>query len=419
MLPKLKNHTDDYLDGRITSTQASWISSLLTAGAAIGSFVFGYLVDAIGRRRAVLSLAVPSLLGYILLCTVRKVEALYFIRFIIGMSVGGALTIIPLYVTEIPGKSIRGVVSLMVTSSGGLGGVLIYAIGPYVKILTFNMILLTPPIIFAVSFFFFGEETAHYHVKCGNIDEARKTLEKIRSENDDIDDELKEIIKKCEEQEGSIKDSLLSKPTLKAFAIAIGLVLFQQLTGMECVQFYSQEIFKLTGSSLKPAICSIITGVTHFVAHFSVSLIAEKFNRKTLLYVSAIGITLVEVPLGIFCYLQDHGHNVESFKLMPVICLVLFVIFYNLGMGPLAFTIAAEIFPARCKHTAISITIFFRWVVIFFLTKFFRDIVDGLGIGACFLMFSGFACCSILFIKFVVIETRGKTLEQIRDRFNK
>lgn len=202
----------------------------------------------------------------------------------------------------------------------------------------------------------FAVETPHYYVMIGKPEMARLSLEKLRSKDDNIDQELKEIEQTiAETKDIKIFDMLGTRQMKSGFLIAFGLLFFQQLTGIYCIQFYNQGIFEMTGSRLSPEICSIIIGLLQFFSGFVSSVVMERFPRKTLLYFSAAGMALSELPLGLYFYLLQNGFNMDSWSFLPLLTMSVFILTYNSAFGPLPFIISAELYPAACKGVAVSI----------------------------------------------------------------
>ncbi|KAJ8926411.1 hypothetical protein NQ314_021197 [Rhamnusium bicolor] len=304
------------------------------------------------------------------------------------------------------------------------GQLFTYCLGPYVSVSIFNFVSAIFPALFLILFTLLGEETPYYYIRIGEYKLAKETLKKFRSTANDeeleIENDLSMIQRKMEEQsKGTLLDIFRSKGLIKALIMAEGLLLLQQLTGVNAVLFYSQTIFSETVSGIDAEVCSIIIGAVHFVCSFIAPLILDRLNRTFLLLVSTIGLMACETLLGVYSYLKHHGENVDSWSFLPIITLTLYMIFFMAGMGPMPWFILAEIFPVRLKTIVSSSVACTNWMLGFFVTKYFGDMKDAIGLAQSFWIFAG--CCALgaLFIKFYVIETRGKSLEEIQDILNK
>ncbi|XP_063918677.1 facilitated trehalose transporter Tret1-like [Zophobas morio] len=417
ILPKLNvTDVDDIPFGRqITAEENSWIGSLLSLGAVFGPFIYGYLADKIGRKFTLMSIGIPFLVAYLMLAFSEIVELYYVARIIIGVAIGGVFTVIPMYTGEIAEDSNRGALGSVMNVLLTFGLLFSYSVGAYAPMVAYNVILAVVPGAFMVLFFFVAPETPHYLVAKGDLDAASQCLRKLRG-SDKIDDELDDIKTQIEQsKEGSITDLFKSKGLIKALIITLALVGFQQLSGINAVLFYAQIIFNASGGGIPSEVSSIIIGAVLFGTSFVTPLFVDKLGRKILFYFSAVGMVISEVPLGLYFYLKDDGSNVDDISWLPVVSLIVYIITYNCAFGPLPWAVMSELFPSNVKSTASSITSAFCWFISFLITKFFSQIVDGIGMGPSFWMFAGFCVLAFFFTLFVVIETKGKSFEEIQE----
>lgn len=413
--PKLTNFDDSPFDLPLTPDQTAWISSLLTLGAAIGSVVYCFLADLFGRRFTILSLGLPFLLSYLAMTFVQTIEIYYSARFMAGLAVGGAFAVVPIYIAELADKSNRGALVSLVSCAVSTGILFSYSAGPFISVNMFNLILSVFPASFLISFLVFGSETPQYYILNKEENLAKDTLVRIRRK-EKVDDELLEIKRKIDEQyRGSALEVIKSKSAIKGFIIAVGLLIFQQFSGINSIYFYGQSIFEMSGSSIDPKICPIIVGVVQFASSFTTPFLIDRFGRKFLLIASSLGMILCQISLGTYCYLKDHDVNVDAVSFLPVVTLPLFIFTYNSGCGPTPWIMLSEMFPTRIKTLGTSLATLINWTLAFLTTQYFEDLVNLIGLGESFWLFA--LCCSIdiLFVKYYVIETKGKTLEEIQD----
>lgn len=420
MLSKLKDETDTPFSHALSDEETSWISALLPLGAVFGPFVYGFLADKIGRKLTLLICGVPFLVSYLALAFGTVPWIYYAARFITGLSVGGVFTVIPMYIGEIAEDSNRGALGSSMNCFICTGLLFSYAVGPYVSILVFNLVLAVFPAVYLVLFFFLGPESPHYYVLKEKSAEAKDALHKIRSGgNKAIEEELNEMQEKIKEEgHGTFPDIFRSKGLTKAFLISVGLVSFQQFSGVNAILFYAQTIFKEAGTTLDPEICSIIIGCTQFATSFLTPLVIEKLGRKILLLISAVGMTISEVPLGVYCYLKDDDKDVSSISFLPILCLIAYIITYNMAFSSIPWAMMGELFPANVKSVASSSTAAICWFLGFFITKYFESVSKSIGMGQCFWIFGGCCAVSVPFCLFYVIETKGKSLREIQNDLN-
>lgn len=139
------------------------------------------------------------------------------------------------------------------------------------------------PIPFLISMLLIPE-TPRWYVSRGKEDRARKALQWLRGKKADVEPELKGILKTHNESERHATNNglmaLLKKCNLKPLSISLGLMLFQQFSGINAVIFYSQEIFISAGTTLDGSTCSIIIGIMNFAATFIATILIDRLGRK-------------------------------------------------------------------------------------------------------------------------------------------
>ncbi|XP_057657856.1 solute carrier family 2, facilitated glucose transporter member 6-like [Diorhabda carinulata] len=418
VMPKIQNlSSDSPFDRAITDTEISWMTSLVVLGSCCGCWMFGFLTSTIGRRFSTIILGVPMATSYLLMAIFRTVPVYYVARFIMGFTLGGGNIVSMTYASEISSQSNRGVISTVAGTSLAIGTLFCYSIGPWVSVTELNIILSVFPLITIAICIIFCEESPYYYLVKGEEDLAKKALMTFRPPGTDVDKELEEILIKIEEQKsGNFWKIIKSKSVTKSLFIGNMLLIFQQFTGINGISMYSQSIFDETGSNLSSAVCSIILGALQLTSGSIAPIVVDRFNRRSLMIVSASGMILFEVLLGIYCVVDQVS---SFFKFVPILCLAGFMFSYNFGIGPLCWVVTSEIYAARIKSMAMAFSVFVYYVVGFVVTRYFKAVQNAIGIGALFFIFAG--CCGlcIAFIVFCVIETKGKTLEQIQDRLER
>uniref|UniRef100_W4VS11 Putative sugar transporter n=1 Tax=Phaedon cochleariae TaxID=80249 RepID=W4VS11_PHACE len=420
-IPKLNNATETPWKRMLSAEESSWISSLVILGASVCPFLFGYLSDTIGRKPTLLYLGAPFFLGYVLLGFGQTVELFYVGRFLTGIGVGGVFTLLPMYLAEISEKDNRGAISSSIGCFCCLGLLFSVSLGPFISVQLFNLVLAMPPLIFLLSFFFLAPESPLFLVREEHGDLAAVALRKLGRKEDLITKEILELEAsvKPEEDSSSLMDLFRSTAFIRALVMSMGLFFFQQVSGINAVMFYSQIIFEESGTTLNPEYCTIIVIFTQFLSSFLTPCIVDRYGRKLILLLSAMGMVVAEVPLGTYCYLKRRGASTELCAFVPVMSLAIFIVFFNMGFGPLPWTMLSELLPAKMKSVATAFVSTFVWILSFVVTKYFEQVVSVLGLGETFFVFSGFCLLAGLFSIFYLIETKGKSLQEIQEELSK
>ncbi|CAG9856456.1 unnamed protein product [Phyllotreta striolata] len=416
VIPKLQHPTDDNpFDQPITAAQSSWMTSLMTLGSCTGCCLFGYLAHFLGRRPAMCALNAPMALGYALMALHPTIEVFYVARFLAGLSLGGGQITTLAYNSEISSKTNRGALMTFSAMMVSVGSLLGYCIGPWLSVTTFNLIIAVITIAATLQAVLFCIETPYFYLMKGEEHLAKQSLIAYRGAGVNVDKEIEEIKENIKEQrEGNLSDVIKTKAFVRSFVTATVLLTFQQLTGINGVLMFSQSIFESTGSNFSPAVCSIVLGALQVASGAIGPLVAERFRRRLLLAVSALGMAAAEAVLGVFCVLNDLGNVAPAMNFVPVASLCFFVFSYNFGVGPLCWIVGAEVFSTRVKTWAFSISIITYHGIGFFIAQYFNAVASAIGIGELFFIFAGFCALCILFIRFYLIETKGKSLEEIQ-----
>lgn len=414
--------------GLRSEDEESWTGSLAALGAALGPWAGGWGADRLGRRGVLLCAAAPAALGWALLMAAEhpgldhgaRLGLLYAARLISGAAVGAIYVALPMYIGEMSQPSIRGALGTLMQLIISVGMIIMYGAGPYISPLALSGISLALPILFLVTFFWMPE-TPYQFLEKDDTAGAQKALQWFRDEGADISAELKVMQDAVAEQrksKASMGDLFRTRGNLLALCLSLGLVLFQQLSGINAVLFYGQTIFEQADTGIDAQVSQIVVGAVMIVASCITPLAVDRLGRKPLLLISAVGMAVADVALGAYFYVMDH-QDASSLGWLPVTSLVVYIFVYSPGFGALPWAVMGEIFPTNVKALASSLTASFCWLVAFFITKFFSQISLALGAYTPFWFFA--ACCvaAALFVVFLLPETKGRRLEEIQAILNK
>jgi len=341
-------------------------------------------------------------------------------RFVQGLGVGVVMTAQPMYVGEISTDDCRGALGSFMQLFIVAGILYVYAIGPFVSYMALQWACIVVPIIFAAAFFFMPE-SPYYYIQIGKKTEAINALKYLRGQSDEgVAAEMAEIQANVEDSmknKGSVMDLFKNKGNRKALIISAGLIAFQQLSGINVVLFNAQTIFGDANTGLEPAIATILIGVVQVVSSGITPLIADRLGRKPILLVSGIVMSVGLVTLGAFFYIKNTGEDISSIGWLPVTALIVYNIVYCIGFGPLPWAVLGEMFPGNVKSIASSMVASTCWVLGFLVTFTYPTLKE-LGPHVAFFMYGGFCVAAFLFVLFIVMETKGLSLQQIQDKLN-
>ncbi|XP_059045504.1 facilitated trehalose transporter Tret1-2 homolog [Achroia grisella] len=412
----LINSVGQEADFLLNTKESSLVSSISAIGALISALPVGLLAQKAGRRPTILILSIPFLLSWLLIIFAQGATMLIIGRFIAGLGTGGICVAAPMYIGEIAETAIRGTLGAFFQLFLTIGILFTFIVGGWTHWRTLSIVSAAlPPLLVIV--FWWMPETPQYLLGKNRRRDAEKSLRWLRGPDADLSDELEDMQNEVDAaslQRAGILSIFSHRNTRMAFICSLGLMFFQQFSGINAVIFYTNNIFQSAGSNIQPVIATIIVGVVQTIATYISSLLIEKAGRRILLLQSAaiMGITLI--ILGVYFKLQDSGHNVSSFGWLPLVCLILFITSFSLGFGPIPWMMMGELFTVEYRSAATSISVVVNWFLVFIVTLCFPLMRDAVGIYSCFWFFSGFMVVCVFFVFFLIPETKGKTVSQIQ-----
>lgn len=401
----------------ISEEQFSWIGSAVTLGAACVCIPIGFLISIIGRKLTMLLLVLPFTLGWALLIWATSFEMMLIARFILGISGGAFCVTAPMYTGEIAEKDIRGTLGsffqLMIT----IGILFVYALGAALNVFWLSVVAGTIPLIFGAIFVFMPESPT-YLVSKGKNESAIKSIQWLRGADYNYTAELEEL-KKTDEQikqnPVSIGSALTRRVTIKALIISLGLMFFQQLSGINAVIFYTTDIFRDAQTGIDESLSTIVVGLMQVIATFISVMVVDKLGRRILLLASSAVMAISTVLMGLYFFMQSNDKSsVDNLGWLPVVSLCVFIVMFSIGFGPVPWLMMGELFASDIKGVAGSIAGTTNWVLAFIVTKVFVNLKNALGAGETFWLFSGITFIGFAFVYFCVPETKGKSLNEIQ-----
>lgn len=405
----------------VTANQASWIGALMPLSALCGGILGGALLEPLGRRATVAITALPFLLSYVLIATATHVAMLYVGRALTGLGVGVLSLAIPVYLSEVLESQIRGTLAVLPTTIGNLGILICFLAGSYMRWDQLAALGAAWPILFII-LLWFVPETPRWYMNRGREDEAAQALRKVRGRHANTTAELDTIRHHIIDTRMSRRESLknLTSPLhLRALAIALALMCFQQFSGINAVIFYTVGIFEAAGSSVDSNLCSIIVGVVNLAATLMANVLIDRLGRRVLLIVSSVMMCASLFTLGAFFYIRQSYENSDQESAasrlgwLPLVCFMVYVVAFSLGWGPVPWLYLGEGLPSRIRGPAGSCAAAFSWVCTFVVTKTFNDMQHALGAAGVFWLFGAVTLAGLLFVVPVLTEMKGRSLEEI------
>lgn len=401
----------------VSGNEFAWIGSIPTLGGVISCLIIGAIMDMFGRKTTMLALIIPFSIGWAMIIWPSSVVLLYIGRFLVGFAGGAFFVVAPAYIGEIATNDIRGTLGSCLQLMITVGILFSYVLGEQLTLKTFNIVCAMLPLFFGAVFVWMPE-SPYYCVMKNRVQNAEKSLKWLRGHEYNYDDELADI-KIDHESSTANRVSLLTvinkTATRRGLMVALILLIFTQLSGVNAVIFYTTDIFAQAKSNLKPTTATIIVGVMQVVATFAASLTVDKLGRRFLLITSATVMTCCNIGLGVYFYLSANNYeSLDQLSWLPISSLCIYIIAFSLGLGPIPWVLVGELFSTEAKAIASSLCGSESWLVAFIVTNQFSNVAKSIGKGPTFFGFAGFAAICGIFVFLMVPETKGRSFFEIQ-----
>jgi sugar porter (SP) family MFS transporter len=409
--------TDDF--GLSPFMQGAVVAALLL-GAMIGAGFAGPMSDRMGRRRLIMLAAITFTIGALGAAAAPSAGALVAARFVIGLAVGSAALVVPLYLSEIAPTHIRGAISslnqLMIVI-GILAAFIVNAILASSADWRLMLGLAAVPSVILLIGMFFMPETPRFLVRTGEEEEARDVLEEVTEDDagrDESPERKIEEIQEVEEEEGGLR--LLKEPWVRpALIVAIGLAVFQQFIGINTIIYYAPTTLTSVGFAPDSAIyLNLLIGTLNVVMTIVAIRIIDRVGRKPMLLFGLVGMVTSLTVLGLSSeLLAKPSSSSDPAAIITFICLAGFIVSFAATWGPVVWVMLPEVLPLSVRGTAMGVAVCLHWFANFLVSQTFPIMLDSWGAGPVFLGYAFVGVLAFVFVKAMVPETKGRSLEEI------
>ena len=445
-------------------------------GAMAGNLLAGPMADRFGRKNILIIVAALFTISATWSAMATGYTEFIIARIIGGVGIGGAILIAPIYIAEIAPPKLRGSLVSFNQLNIVLGISVAYFSNYFLVNIegeSWRWMLgveAIPAAIYFLALWTVPKSPRWLIQKLNKVELASKILVKIGGEGY-AEITIKEIQRGVakKEEKGKLADILQSKYAT-IMIIALGIAFFQQITGINAVFYYAPTIFEQAGGSTDSSFLqAIVVGLTNLVFTFVAIWLIDKLGRKPLLLIGTTFMT-VALLMATFAFnnasydfnettlakvsdqevkialagLDGNSYNGQGdlfeavkdrlnedqflvFKrneitnfininaTLVLIAILLYVASFAISLGPVMWTLMSEIFPSKIKGIAISVVGFFNSLVSFSVTQVFPWELSNLGPTVTFALYALLSLCAILFVYKFVIETKGKTLEEVEE----
>ncbi|GGL06570.1 sugar porter (SP) family MFS transporter [Curtobacterium luteum] len=410
----------------LTNLTEGVVTSSLLFGAAIGAMLGGRIADGWGRRKTIILLAVTFFVGTVVCVAAPSFGVMVVGRVLLGLAVGGASTVVPVFLAELAPYEIRGSLSgrneLMIVIGQLAAFVVNAAIGSLWGegdgVWRVMLAVCALPAIALFVGMLRVPESPRWLASAGRGDEALEVLRQIRSEEraraELADIERTNAVEAEVQRESGWRVLLGNKWLVRIVLVGAGIGVAQQLTGINSIMYYGQTVLVESGFQEQAAlIANIAPGVIAVIGGFIAIRNMERINRRTTLILGYSLTTLCHFLIGIASMTLVEGNPARPWVILFLV--VAFVGSMQTFLNIATWVILSEIFPTQIRALGMGIAVFCLWIANAFLGLYFPSIVAATGITGTFFGFAVVGLLALLFIWKFVPESRGRTLEEVEE----
>ena len=396
-------HTSDVFHGSVVMAMALW-------GTVIGAIFGGIPTNEIGRKKTLIWIGVLFLVSAIGSALANDPYTFAFFRFLGGLGIGASTIAAPAYVSEIAPAKDRGRLVSLYQFNIVLGILMAFLSNYLLRDVGENawrwMIgVMAFPSFFYMIIVFAIPESPRWLLSKSRTEDAKKVLQQINP-----DAKIEELIAELhigEDNHSKGETIFLKKyrfPLILAFLIA----LFNQLSGINAFLYYAPRIFAEAGLEESAALMSSIgIGLTNLVFTLFGVFLIDVLGRKVLMYIGSIGYIISLGLVSLAFFLKWEGMAVPIFLFM-------FIASHAIGQGAVIWVFISEIFPNHLRASGQAFGSSTHWVLAAIIPSMVPFLFSTIGAGMVFLIFAVMMVFQLLFVMFLMPETKGKSLEELQ-----
>ncbi len=395
--------------------ESGFMTAAVPLGALVGALLAGRLTERFGRRRVLMLAAALFAVGALSAAMIEAVWMLVLARLVLGLAIGVAAVVSPLFIAEAAPIESRGALVSTYQLAVTFGIVASYATG----------LLITGPgtwrVMFAIGavpglLFLLGllvlPESPRWLVLKGREREATESLTRLRDRAHDVPAEIAEIVRvaNAESDHATGLGALFDPAIRPALIVGMGLFFLQQLSGINAVIYYAPQIFNHAGfdDGTTQTLATVGVGVVNFGVTILAMWLIDRWGRRPLLVAGFIGTAASLLLIAATVLLPG---------LLPdwiiIVALLAYIASFAVSLGPLPYVMMSEIFPLRVRGAGMSMASVSNWGFNFIIVFSFPLLLGGIGLATTFSLFALLCIAGVGFTLLRVPETNGLSLERI------
>lgn len=385
-------------------------------GTVVGSIIGGWLTDLLGRKRTLFGIGILYVLSA-LGCGFASGPVIFAVsRVIGGLGIGVSTVAAPLYISEISPPAYRGRLAGMFQFNIVFGIVIAFASNTLLAGIGEDAwrwmlgIAAFPSLVYAAMCVGLPESPRWLIGRKGDREAGLKVLQLIEPDlpRARLEAHANEILAASSTISATTSGfwrRRLRIPILLAFFVAF----FNQLSGINAILYFAPRIFEMTGLGEKAAMLqSVGIGITNLIFTFVGLWLIDRLGRRTLLYIGSFGY-IISLGLTAWAFFTSH------FAIVPG-CIFAFIAAHAVGQGTVIWVLISEIFPNQYRAEGQALGSSTHWIFAAMLTTFFPKMVASLAPGYVFSFFCGMMILQLIWVKFMVPETKGISLEKMQEK---
>jgi SP family arabinose:H+ symporter-like MFS transporter len=384
-------------------------------GTVIGSLTGGFPADRFGRKPTLLWVGVLYIVSAIGSALAPSVQVFIAARFIGGIGIGVSTVVAPMYIAEIAPPADRGRLAGMFQFNIVFGIVVAFLSNALLANLGDNAwrwmlgVAAFPSIAYTLMCFGIPESPRWLLTRKGDRANGLRVLGLIQpnASPQELERQAAEIVAASSEQRSAkgFWSMRLRVPIMLAFLVAF----FNQMSGINAILYFAPRIFELTGLGARAALLqSVGIGITNLVFTFVGLWLIDRLGRRTLLTIGSYGY-IASLGLCAWAFFSHH------YAIVPA-CIFAFIAAHAVGQGTVIWVLISEIFPNQYRAAGQSLGSATHWIFAALLTTFFPALVSAFAPGYIFLFFCGMMVLQLIWVRTMVPETKGVSLEEIQRR---
>ncbi len=435
------------ISGAVGDIEQLWHLDKLNLGFAVAMALYGTVVgaafggvpaDKFGRKPTLLWIGILFFVSAVGAAVAQDVNTFMLFRFIGGLSIGASSVVAPVYISEIAPPQYRGRMVISFQANIVIGILIAYVSNYLLEGIGDNDwrwmlgIVAIPSVVFSIMMFFTPESPRWLILNKGDEATARKTLAISDPEINDFENEGKildhavfsskkeslldnavnAIKQSAESEKASGTEPLFSKKYSLPLILAFLFAFFNQASGINAIIYYAPNIFEMTGLGKDSALISTAgIGVVNLIFTIAGWYLIDRFGRKTLMYIGSIGYI---ISLSLIAYaFKTEAHSLTTYYIF------MFIASHAIGQGAVIWVFISEIFPNSVRASGMAWGSLTHWVFAAIIANVFPVFAKQFGGAPIFAFFAVMMVLQLLYVLFMMPETKGVSLEDLQKRLVK